>query len=304
MKKLNSLLKLSLVGLFLTLTTTVFGQANPAPVTPVVTSANLNVGTIDDNQTSVVADANAVIFLNPGAGGSSITLTASLTDGSTPAITFDTYAWYLVDNAGAISGASLGTTQSITRSGAQLGPGYHRFRVFGLVTVGAANCQSEEYQDIIIFVLNPLNPTAAPVATIQDFCIGETGTFNLKADVTFAGAYQNTGFANPAVTAMNMTYSWYAVKDGDAANPISLGTSTTASGATNTKTVNFSDLTAAGTYTFYVDVEYSNAIKDKATRAVGHGFWRANVMNGATAQTVVVSPKPGRPTITIGTVVD
>ena len=64
----------------------------------------------------------------------------------------------------------------------------------------------------------------------------------------------------------------------------------------------YTNLLAVGTYTFYVEVQYSNDIKDRGTRE--HALWTAQVTNGGTPYQLVVTPVPGRPTITIVDITD
>lgn len=311
MKKTNSLLKIGLVGLLLTISSAIIAQTGPAaptPVTPITSATDLNIGRINDDETTVVTDATAVFFYNPTNGGTEVNLQASATDDHTPEPnTFSYYAWYRVNEAGTEQGSSLSNAQTLSLSGDDLlQPGFHRFRVYGFVGDAAAEfCESEEFQDIILFVLNPLSPTASNTDAITEFCIGDTGTFGLEADVTFSGTYENTTFPNPDVDEFDLTYTWFAVRDGDTDNAIQLtSAATTTDGATASATIDFDELDNAGTYTFYVEVEYSSAIKDKELRLEGHGFWRAYVEDGAANYQVVVTPRPGRPTISFGTIVD
>lgn len=313
MKKTDSLLKIGLVGLFLTISSAIIAQTGPAaptPVTPITSATNLDIGRINDDETSVVTDPTAVFFYNPTNGGTEVNLQASATDDHTPEPnTFSYYAWYRVNEAGTEQGSSLGSAQSLSLSAGEVGllqPGFHRFRVYGFVGDAAAEfCESEEFQDIILFVLNPLNPTATNTDAITEFCIGDTGTFGLEATVTFEEDYENTSFPNPLVGDFDLTYTWFAVLDGDTDNAIQLTSATTTTdGATASATIDFDELDEAGTYTFYVEVAYSSAIKSNTGFDEGHGFWRAYVEDGGTNYQIVVTPRPGRPTITIGTVVE
>lgn len=301
MKKSNFLLKISMLSLFLTIATLVaYAQTTPLPTTPVTVNADLKTGMLNDLGAAVL-NADAVLFLNP-TDGTSFTLTASEMD-EAGENTFTDYAWYPVAADGtANTTTSLSSVRTLSRADMQ--PGYHRYRVFGFVNTPGIDCQSDEYQDFIVFILNPLSPTATETSAITEFCLGDTGTISLTANVNFAGTYQNADFSNPDADDFHLTYNWYAVLDGNTAAPIALGSASTINGATSSLTFDYDDLDEAGTYTFYVEVEYSSAIKDKGSRGVNHGFWRADVQSGGSAYELVVTPKPGRPTITIGTIVD
>lgn len=302
MKTSSNYFKTGLIGLLLTLATTLaFAQVTPSPNIPVAANADLKTGMLNDLGTAVL-NADAVLFFNPSAG-TSFTLTASEMD-EAGENTFTDYAWYPVAAGGtADMTTSLSAVRTLERTNMQ--PGYHRFRVYGFVNTAGIDCQSEEYQDFIVFILNPLQPTATNVGAITEYCLGDTGTFELEANVALELPYENADFDNPTATELELTYHWFAVLDGDNANPIALTpTATPTAGGTSTAIFDFGELTAAGTYTFYVEVAYSSAIKDKGARPEGHGFWRASVMNGASTYEIEVTPRPGRPTITIGSITD
>lgn len=306
MKQTNSLLRIGLVGLFLTFTTFVLAQTHPTPAytVPVAQTAGLQVGTLNNGESTVSplgAETGAVLFYKtPASGGTGITLQASLT-GEGTTTEFDNYAWHVVDSDGDIGAPIVGeVARELVLT--NLAPGYHRYRVYGFVTSGDEFCQNTDYQDIIFFVLNPLDPSAglvSPTTAITEFCEGETPTetLDLTATVTFAESY---GADNPAVSEMNKVFTWYALYDDGTSTPtrIELGNSGAIAGVTHTEEVSLSLVEAIGTYTFFVEVKYSDDIKAPGGRA--HAIWTEQIMTDATNPFVLtVTEKPGRATITI-----
>lgn len=303
MKKLKILLKIGLVGLFLTLSVNVFGQAigpDPIPVItpPIATPSSLHVGTYDDGAGAVDLLADAVLFYNPA--GTAITLSASANDGN--GNDFDLYVWYVITNADGSAGTPHATTEEQQIIFDNLGPGYHRFRVYGIVESSTEErCNSEEFQDIVIFVLNPLDPSAAAISTITEFCIATTptGSFTLNATVALGSpTYQNTDLPNPAAADFNVSYRYFAINSNDTNTEIELDTASPIGGGSNSLEVDYADLKVAGTYTFFVEVRYSEAIK--TSTGIDHAVWQTQVETSTgTPFTIEVTPKPGRPTITI-----
>src|SRR5690606_33319685 len=123
--------------------------------------------------------------------------------------------------------------------------------------------------DIILFVLRPLDiMSPAPVDAILEFCLNDVpaGSLALNAAVDFNSLieYYSNSFPNPAVGDFELTYRWYAVNNENPGVEIPLTdpASITNDGAGNNITVDYADFTEAGTYTFHVEVQYSNAIKD------------------------------------------
>ncbi|WP_270090323.1 hypothetical protein [Sphingobacterium sp. SYP-B4668] len=306
------LLKTGLLALFLcALSNSSWAQlVAPVPVAPIANKTGLGLGTLNDGVGTVTDQVNTVLFYKESAGVSEtgLTLQASLTDAS--ALTFTSYKWYKMSYDGTTETPTEVTGQT-TRDLAltALQPGYYKYRVYGLVEDGTVLCQSEEFQDIVFFVLRPLAPTAgAASGSLPGFCIGDAtpAPLVLDASVAFSAVpYQGGSYPNPAVGDFELTYRWYAVKKGDAsATQINLPTNTvTDDGAANTFTLSdYSALSDPATYHFYVEVQYSEAIKQRDNRP--HALWTAQVGGATTPYELIVSPKPGRPSITIEAVND
>lgn len=300
MKKTTTLIKTSLASLFLLfLTSTVFGQGTipPAPTGTISTPANLNLGTANDGVAPITTVADAIMFYNPATDGPDVTLTASETDALT-GLNYTEYIWHNINHDGSIESTFSTVTRTLNLT--DLGPGYHRIRVYGIIDADGIECQSDEFQDMIIFVLRPLSITSdTPTGAITEFCLGEAPANNLEfTSATLFDAthpYANTDFPNPAVDSFDLTYRWYAINSENPTTQIDLGT-------TKDLSLDLETLTDYGNYTFHVEVQYANTLKDRGTR--DFAIWTATVGGAATPYTLTVSRKPGRATITITTVND
>ncbi|MGS2761367.1 hypothetical protein [Sinomicrobium sp. M5D2P9] len=297
MKSIFTTLKKGLIALIFIFSASALAQIN-APVPnglPINETSNLDVGTLTNDTPPVTALDGAVLFYNPATSGPSLTLTASLDDGA--GNTFSSYEWYNMTTDGTTETENLltgETTQDLTLTA--LAPGYHKFRVYGLVDNGDVICQSDDFEDIILFVLSPLtvdttfDANGNPLA----YCSTDVPTTPIELSVSGVNAdyaANTNGYPNPAGSDFEVSYAWFAVKDGDTVNPIDLATTTDTYDVT---------LTDPGTYTFYVEVEYT--IKDKESR--DYVTYTGNVQNGGTDLEIVVSPTPGAPTIIIDNIVD
>lgn len=308
MKNKLTLLKMGLVGLFLMAAVVANGQIIPTPSSTISSPTDLQVGTIEDGVGAIApTDPPAVFFYRSDGTGTSITLQASLTDASATPLTFTSYVWYEVTTTDGVSDDVPTTPLSETTRNLvleNLQPGYHKYRVYGLIEDGTASCQSEEFQDIVFFVLRPLSPTAsAATGAITEFCLDNppATALELTANVAFDDPNYVGNYANPDVDAFDLTYRWYAIKDGETATQIDLPENVvTEDGGTHTLSISdYTALLEAGNYTFYVEVQYSNGIKDRVGRT--HAIWSTQVLaDGSTdAFELTVTPIPGRPTITI-----
>lgn len=305
MKLKNNTLKTLFFTVVVFASVQVFGQTVYPTVptaSPIDSPDDFNLGTVTYDGTSetfsaFVTPASAVAFYKTVAPGTSVNLGASLNDGN--GNTFVSYIWYemsydgTVETENVISGE---TASSITIK--SLSPGYHKFRVRGQVGT-TVSCPSVEYQDAIIFVLPPLDvtPTIGGTNTNLTYCENNppvTGDLILSASVTADYTGNGNAYAKPGETDATadfaLTYQWYKI-------PATSGTGVAITGATSA-TLDLSTLStplSSDTYTFYVDVEYASAIKDKGTRIyVTYGG-----ASSATSGAITVTPTPGTPTISI-----
>ncbi|PZD77142.1 hypothetical protein [Mesonia sp. K7] len=272
-----------------------------APTTPINTVDDLDVGTITNNTLPVTTAANGVMFYNPATNGPTIELTASIADGD--GNNFDSYVWYNITNASGTETENLiggQTTQTYTPS--SLARGYHKFRVYGVITDGTT-CQSDEYEDIILFVLPTIDVEAEHTlngSASLDYCEDNvpTGADTIElsiASLTADYTGNTNGYTHPVGSDFEFAYQWYYSDDG--------GVTKSPMGTGSTQTVNDATTgipTTPGTYTFYVDLEYT--IKAKGVR--DYVTYQGEVESAGTTVEVNVIAVPGAPAITIGTVTD
>lgn len=303
MKQTNPLLKISLVGLFLFFATIAAAQDPiPAVVPPVNAPEKLNTGTYDDGTGSVNSMTDAVLFYNPA--GTSITLVASPDDGD--GNSFDLYVWHEITAADGLVGDVIQTSDDPELILVDLEPGFHRIRVYGLVESGTGeDCSSSEFQDMVIFVLNPLAPSASTTSAITEFCIAtpESGDLTFNTTLAFTRSYEHVNLPNPAVSAFDVTYNYFAMLEGDLTEtryPLQVTPATNNNGE-NTFTISYADIAAlgvTGVLTFHVEVQYSESIKTRDGRS--HAIWESEILNGSDEPyKIEITPQPGRPTITI-----
>lgn len=304
MKTTTTLLKMGLIGFVLAISNQVLAQTAPTTTTPITSVSDLDVGTINDDETTVTSVPTAVLFYNPA--GTGITLQASETDLVT-GLNYSSYLWHAINQDGTIAETLSEEGRQLVLSG--LSPGYYRYRVYGYINDDGVICQSDEYQDLIFFVLRPLEVTASTgEGALPEFCLNDVPDTQLALEtaVGFDGSvgYNANSFDQPEVSDFALTYRWYAINSENPGTQIPLTDPATVTndGAANNITVPYGTFTGVGTYTFHVEVQYSNAIKDRETRE--HALWTATVGGETTPFELVVTPVPGRPTITIETVVD
>ena len=314
MKTKMNFLKTALMALALMGTTQLFAQVTPGefpnnPTLPITQPSDLNGGlvTFDGTDESFAALGGTVMFYRPTTVdpiGSGVNLEASLDDGD--GNDFSSYLWYKVSYTGGSESEGTAITGATARdySPTNLEPGYNKFRVRGeMEDAGSGfSCPSDEYQDVIVFVLPQLDMTLSDVNGTLTYCENDVPTGmnavelsagTVTADYTGNGNDYPTPGATDADADFALTYHWYAIPDSDPTNPIDLGTASTA-------TVDLTTLTAGNplqpdSYTFYVEVEYATSIRDKETRAyVTYGD-----AGNATTTPVVITPTPGTPEITV-----
>ena len=295
MKTNNKILFSLLTAVFLLVIVPANAQA-PVYQAPISTPADLDVGTISSTATTVTTIDEAVLFYNPATNGPSITLNASVDDGA--GATFDSYQWNTVSADGTETLITGETTVALTATA--LVPGYHKYRVYGVVDNGdgTVTCQSDEYEDIILFVLPELsvNTLANLNGNLPGYCMEDIPAtpINLSIDEITADYSANAnGYANPAGGDFTVNYTWFANLEGGAANPIDLGNTTPSYDVT---------IEEEGTYTFFVEVTY--AVKtDDGTRE--YVVFTDEVQDGAgNPFEIEVTPIPGAPTISIGAVTE
>lgn len=285
----------ALTAFFLLLTIQLNAQV-PGFQTPVTSPSDLDVGTISSGETTVTTVEEGVLFYNPATNGPSITLTGSPDDVN--GIEFSSYEWYTVLSDGTETIVTGETTATLTLS--SLPPGYHKFRVYGVVDNGdgTVSCQSSDYQDIILFVLPELTveTTANLNGNPLGYCVDDLPTTPINLSVSGLSADytgNSNGYAHPTGGDFEVNYAWYATLEGDTSSPIDLSTTTASYDVV---------LTEPGTYSFFVEVTY--AVKtDDGTR--DYVVFTDAVEDGEGAPLeLAVTPVPGAPTITLSGITD
>lgn len=338
MKKTITLLKISLVGLFLTMMTGFFAQAQQTllgPLNPLgpgdpSTVGTEGRGTLFDPSISSFDDelVNSILFFNPDIANS-FTLRASAIEDheSDRGLAFTHYTWeYSTDGT---TYNSVGDNSPTLAQTAGVGPGYHYYRVEARIVPEGTDpdltCVADNVETFVVFVLPPLTVTASNTADILQYCesdADEQTNVALEIDEIAYGGYEGA----PAVDDFAFNYRWYAVKSTDATDPFSRdeadfpsidATKANITGATEITGATSATYTPAideiGTYKFFVEVEYQ--IKDRSTglgadspeaRNRPYVIYRGWVggANQASASIVTVTPQPGKPHITIESVVD
>jgi len=362
MRKQSTILKMSLVGLFLASATCVMAQTSPLQYDK-NPKANVIVGpdhTIGGNHSSLVPgfdgtyeEKNSVLFYKSDGTGTGLTLVSSLkedheTRTGTDALSFTKYKWYYLGadsttNSTGITKYGLdagGTEVSATITDANkrviagLDPGYHYFMVEGYIIPEGADetavC-AVAHEIFAVFVLPPLKPTLSNTgdagAPLQ-YCEADAASqsaVKITANVDYDSFTGNPDIANANY---ELKYTWYAVKSNDVfghdntdfptINPDKINITGADAQDTVIAVSNSNEFTptiaAIGAYKFFVEVEYTvkdrrydkTGTEDNTNRDRPYVIYRG-WFGGAdqdNASVVYVTPKPGKPHITIESVQD
>ncbi len=235
----------------------------------------------------------------------SFRLTASTTSSSTDGqadITFDNIKWYFKNDAGGFgdlpdlnltTATVSGTANSqLTLNG--LKPGFYTFMAVGETAGEVCVTEPEEFT---VFVLPPLTVTLSSDLQSNIYCqddLPPTSNNTLTASVSFDATHSlNTqtpySSTNPTLGDFELRYRWYKVTENGTldiqATPLAIHTP---SANTTTDTYNVVE-TELGRWKYYVVVDYT--VKNSGPYQT--------VLGGGTPTIIEVTPKPGRPTITI-----
>jgi len=331
-------MKAGLIALFLSATTIAFGQqVPPGPISPLGPQSTAIEGTTARGNLfdPAVANfdnevANSILFFNPDvANGFTLRASAIEDHEDDRGLSFTHYAWTYSADEGTTY-ASIGTNAA-TLAQTGLAPGYHYFRVEArIVPTGTdpdLTCGPDNVETFVVFVLPPLTVTTTNIAgSLLQYCeadAAEQENIELSAGVAYDATHYN---GNPAVANFEFNYRWYYVKSTDATDLFSRDNADFASvdptkaditGATLISGANAATYTPAigeiGTYKFFVEVEYQ--IKDRNTglgtddptdRNRSYVIYRGwfGGADQANASIVTITPAPGKPHITIETVID
>ena len=248
-----------------------------------ISDTNVNLLNVGPATATVPAfDKNKAIFCPVN----SFTLTASLTDIS--GNTFSTYEWSEVTALGGANVIAGQTTINLPVSNAS--PGYHTYRVYGTQDFGNNQlCRADAFEDFTVYVLPPLTVTASvPNASVLKYCVDNLPVSNpivITATTAFTTA-PNSVFGVTDLTVSDFEYKYSFFKTDLLGNKIGPAlASTTANTYTITETT-------PGSFKYLVEVVYT--VKPACVPS-----YNAVVTHNSTEATIIVTPKPGKPTITI-----
>lgn len=198
----------------------------------------------------------------------------------------DKVHWFL-DGSPLIVKTYDGTDASIQITvPANLPVGEHKYTT---IVETAAECMGDESEPFNIYKLP--NKTLALTENRATYCAEES---NAIKDATITATTTITP-ATPALPAgIEYAYTWSVTKDGNAVSP---GTADNSNTSTSVYTMN---TTTAGTYIFHAKVKY---VLNAAAMANG-SVLKAEDTEGCEVEqtsttTVIVTPKPSKPTITL-----
>lgn len=292
MKNTMTLLKASLVGLILTT-----GLSASAQLISLNDPATL--------QPPISGTGTEAIFVY---GGSGFTLTATTTstgDGGQEGIAFTDFDWLFRNSAGGgddvaslnSATATPGGTVNSQLNVVDLAPGFYTFIAQGITDGEICSSEPEEFT---VFVLPPLTVDVAfGGAESILFCMDDmaantlTATAAFDTDVTWNTETDLTA-ENPVLGDFELRYRWYKVEDGttldiSTATPFAENIPSTNT-TENIYTFDEANDTEVGEWNYYVAVDYTVKVSGPYTKA----------LSGVTDPTVIeVTPKPGKPTITI-----
>lgn len=263
-------------------------QANAQSITkPIKLSADLYVG--GDYTKGTSTSTGSTLFCAENTG---FTLTADLNDPVTHA-PFTGYTWEEQQTGASTFGTpanGTATNEKLVISSAT--PGWHTYKVTATL---AGNACPPEPNYFTVYVLPKLKVTAEsnkPDAASHTFCADAGAPTDPATQIKFTGTvvFDGTpnslpGLENLIPADFELTYSW-AKSD---------GTTTTNVGTTKDYTVNDAATTGTSTtaqYTYELTAAYS-------VKSCGVYKSIATLNGSTTTATVTVTPKPGKPAITI-----
>lgn len=309
MKRKLTLLKWSIACLLISTSFGAFAQTTN-PTVPIQTNADLNVGPSKANAPDLsnpnftAMQAASVFCFNPGVAnsGSSFTLNAteSYTEGGNT-INYTRFVWLEVLSDGTTVTTNTLSSNSKSQGIVDATPGYHKYRVHGLIELssGGPTCQSDEYDEFVIFVLPQLNVnTTLNNSPLLTYCIDAVPTganaITFTANTLFDPALvlnRTDGYTNPGVADFAYEYEWYKKKstDADVAGSWNIVTPDVDNGA-STKTLKVTD-NVAGIFNYKAIVKYK--VRNSC------GVYEDIANTSGTPIEVTVTNKPSKPTISI-----
>ncbi|NLR62081.1 hypothetical protein HGH93_28575 [Chitinophaga polysaccharea] len=282
----GNMFKLALAALAL-----LFALSAHAQTIPVKTPADLSVG--DDPTKGTSTSTGTTLFCVDQSG---FTLTSSTADPtSSPSVNYTSWLWEEIDasgNAGALPATATPTNEKLVVTSAT--PGWHTYQV--TAATGTASCPADPVI-FTVFVLPNLTVTSAVDQTNTPsltYCAASgaptnpTKQINLTSTVGFNGSLNSVpGLKQFQISDFDLTYKWFKQEVGSSNPAVQVAT-------TANYTVTDPAVTSAGTektYKYSVTVAYT--VKSCNTT------YSATTQSSGVDAVITVTPKPGKPVITI-----
>ncbi len=286
MKTKTVMLKAGLVGLFL--------------MSMLVANAQLISASNPDMPFTSTNDATTIFVY----GGNGFTLTASLAstdDGGEDGIDFSDYDWFIRNSGGGgdgIDNTNQPESATVVVSGTinnvltvtDLAPGYYTFMAQGKTEDDICLSPQEEFT---VFVLAPLTVTVTLGGDENtEYCADDLPENSLTASAIYDTEVDwntQTNLSAPLLEDFELNYRWYKVAAEDELD-IEDEDQLIASLTTNQYEFDTDNDAEVGEWNYYVVVDYTVKATGPYTNALG----------GMASPTIIrVTPKPGKPTITI-----
>ncbi|NLU96424.1 hypothetical protein [Chitinophaga sp. Ak27] len=287
----GNMFKLALAALAL-----LFALSAHAQTIPVKTPADLSVG--DDPTKGTSTSTGTTLFCVDQSG---FTLTSSTADPtSSPSVNYTSWLWQEIDasgNAGALPATATPTNEKLVVTSAT--PGWHTYQV--TAATGTASCPADPVI-FTVFVLPNLTVTSAVDQTNTPsltYCAASgaptdpTKQINLTSTVGFNGSLNSVpGLKQFQISDFDLSYTWYRQDVTTASPPPPTQVATTTTG---NYTITDPPVTSAGTekkYKYSVQVNYK-------VKTCGATPYSAITQSSGVDAVITVTPKPGKPVITI-----
>lgn len=279
---------------------------------------------------------NSILFYNPTVANGFTLRASTVEDHASRELEFTTYNWYYDGDGSTPSTTPIAGENGVTLAQTNLAPGYHHYRVEGFITIPGVDpdeiCPADITETFVVFVLPPLSVTASHTGTdpaLLQYCESDAATQQnvlITPNVVY-DAY--TG--QPDLDGFELKYTWYAVKSNHATNPFATDngdfpaidpTKADITGADlqdeafviGTAQAFAPALEEIGSYKFFVEVEYTlkdrnydssevDPVTNRARTHVIHRGWFGGA-DQDNASIVFVTPRPGKPHITIEQIID
>lgn len=263
-----------------------------AQTTKIKTAAELSVS--NDPAQGTSTSTGTTLFCKEQSG---FKLTSSATDptvptGGTP-IPYTSWLWQEIDaNGDPVALPSTATAVKEVLTVASATPGWHTYQV--IASTGASECPADAVI-FTVYVLPDLTITSAvdPSSPELKYCAANgapTGTnaIKLTSTVAFATAPNKVkGLRDLTLNDFDLTYTWSKEEVGVAGSKVDVGT-----------TADYTVTEAAVTTTGGADRKFTYSVKVTYT-VKACGDYVATTQSGANPAVITVTPKPGKPVITI-----